>query len=154
MSLHGRYMHAQVVEVVVHWLLINSLSDLLVVTYWPRAACLSCSTYGISKINYFWREIYAPLFPFIYKSSLYPKGMELHGGECTLTCSSTDSVCPLTLNGMGKLFLAADGFARPGLASTIRWRMSVGVPFLTSCPQWDWHNSVTQEKCLFHTTTR
>jgi len=33
MSLHGRYMHAQVVEVVVHWLLINSLSDLLVVTY-------------------------------------------------------------------------------------------------------------------------
>lgn len=151
MSLHGRYMHAQVVELMIHWLLINSLSNLQL---WPRAACLSCSTCGILKINYFWREIYAPWFPFIYKSSLFPKGMELHGGEYTLTCSCIDSVHPLTLNGMGMLFFAADGFARPGLASTIRWRMYVGVPFLTSCPQWDWHNSITQEKCLFHTTTR
>lgn len=58
------------------------------------------------------------------------------------------SVSPLTDNGTAEPLLPSEGFARLGLARAARWRMSVGVPFLTSCPQWDWHSSTTETKML------
>lgn len=58
------------------------------------------------------------------------------------------SVSPLTGSGTEEPLLPSAGFARLGLARAARWGMSVGVPFLTSCPQWDWHSPITGEKLL------
>lgn len=63
-------------------------------------------------------------------------------------------VHPLAGNGMEESFLPADRLAKLGLACAARWRMSVGVPFLTSRLQWDWHSSIMEKKCRFHTTIR
>lgn len=60
-------------------------------------------------------------------------------GTAEIPCAHQSSQWPWDPGATASIW----GVCQAGAGPAARWRMSVGVPLLTSCPLWDWQSSIT-----------